>query len=162
MAAQYKIDEVAKLVEKLKGAKAVVFVDYKGITVNEDTKLRASARENQVDYFVAKNRLVILAFKELGVENNFGEMLEGTTSFAVGHVDAVAPAKVIYEFAKNSKKLEIKGGYFNNSVADKATMEAIAKLPSREEMLGQIAYGLLSPVRMLAVAMTNVAEQKEA
>lgn len=162
MAAKYKVEEVKKLVSKLDGAKAVVFVDYKGITVNEDTKLRKSARDNNIDYFVAKNRLVQLAFKELGIEVDFGNLLEGTTSFAVGKEDAVGPAKVIYEFAKEAKKLEIKGGYYNNAVASKETMEAIAKLPSREEMLGQIAYGLLSPVRMLAVAMTNIAEQKEA
>ncbi|VWL85423.1 50S ribosomal protein L10 [Oceanivirga miroungae] len=162
MAAQYKVEEVAKLVEKLRDARSVVFSDYKGITVNEDTKLRRNAREAGVDYFVAKNRLVQLAFKELGYNLNFGEMLEGTTSFAVSKVDAVAPAKLIYNFQKESKKLEIKGGFYNNGIADKATMEAIAKLPSREEMLGMIAYGLLSPVRMLAVGLSNLAEQKEA
>lgn len=162
MAAQYKVEELAKLVEKLKDAKSVVFVDYKGITVNEDTKLRRNARQSGVEYFVAKNRLVQLAFKELGFEKEFGQMLEGTTSFAVSKEDAVAPAKLVYNFQKETKKLEIKGGYYNNDVASKDMMEAIAKLPSREEMLGMIAYGLLSPVRMLAVGLSNLADVKEA
>ncbi|WP_067141382.1 50S ribosomal protein L10 [Oceanivirga salmonicida] len=162
MPAQYKVDEVERLASKLEGAKAVIFVDYKGITVNQDTKLRKSARENNVEYFVAKNRLVILAFKKLGIEPNFGDLLEGTTSFAVGYEDAVGPSKTIYEFAKENKKIQIKGGFYDGKIADKELIEALAKLPSRDEMLGMIAYGLLSPVRMLAVAMTNVAEQKEA
>ncbi len=161
MPAQYKVDEVERLVGKLEGAKAVVFVDYKGITVNQDTELRRKARENGVEYFVAKNRLMILAFKKLGFNLNFGEMLEGTTSFAIGYEDAVAPSKTIYEFAKTNKKLSIKGGFYDSQLADKELIEALAKLPSREEMLGMIAYGLLSPVRMLAVGLTNVAEQKE-
>ncbi len=162
MAAQYKIDEVERLALKFEGAKAVIFVDYKGITVNQDTKLRKSARENNVEYFVAKNRLVQLAFKKIGITAEFGDLLEGTTSFAIGYEDAVAPSKTIYEFSKENKKVSIKGGFYNGEIADKELIESLAKLPSREEMLGMIAYGLLSPVRMLAVAMTNVAEQKEA
>lgn len=160
MPAQYKVEEVKKLVSKLENAKAVVFVDYKGITVNEDTELRRSARNNGVEYFVAKNRLVLLALKEVGIDANFGTLLEGTTSFVVGYEDGVAPSKTIYEFSKKINKLEIKGGYVDGALADKQTIEALAKLPSREELLGQIAYGLLSPVRMLAVALSNVAEQK--
>jgi len=123
--AQEKLEVVKSLVEKLKDAKAVVFVDYKGISVNEDTELRKNAREAGVEYFVAKNRLFKIALKEAGFDTDVDDLLEGTTSFEV------------------------------------STVEALAKLPSRDELLGQIAYGLLSPVRMLAVALTNVAEQKE-
>lgn len=160
MPAQYKVEEVKKLVSKLENAKAVVFVDYRGVTVNEDTELRRSARDNGVEYFVAKNRLAQLALKEVGINEEFGTLLEGTTSFAVGYEDGVAPSKIVYEFNKKFKKLEIKGGYVDGAIADKEKIEALAKLPSREELLGQIAYGLLSPVRMLAVALSNVAEQK--
>ena len=91
MPAQYKVDEVKKLVSKLENAKAVVFVDYKGITVNEDTELRRIARNNNVEYFVAKNRLVQLALKEVGMEADYGTLLEGTTSYVVGYEDGVAP-----------------------------------------------------------------------
>ena len=160
MPAQYKVDEVKKLVSKLENAKAVVFVDYKGITVNEDTELRRIARNNNVEYFVAKNRLVQLALKEVGMEADYGTLLEGTTSYVVGYEDGVAPSKTIYEYSNKIDKLEIKGGYVDGGLVDKAMIEALAKLPSREELLSQVAYGLLSPVRMLAVALTNVAEQK--
>ena len=84
MPAQAKLDAVKELTEKLKDAKAMVFVDYKGISVNEDTELRKNARESKVEYFVAKNRLVKIALKEVGIEEDFDDLLEGTTSFAVG------------------------------------------------------------------------------
>ena len=158
MPAQEKLEVVKSLVEKLKDAKAVVFVDYKGISVNEDTELRKNAREAGVEYFVAKNRLFKIALKEAG----FDDLLEGTTSFAVGYEDGVAPSKLVFDFGKKLKdKLTIKGGLLETGRVEVSTVEALAKLPSRDELLGQIAYGLLSPVRMLAVALTNVAEQKE-
>ena len=160
MPAQSKIEAVENLTAKLKEAKAMVFVDYKGISVNEDTELRKTAREAGVEYFVAKNRLMKIALKSVGVETNFDDLLEGTTSFAVGYEDGVAPSKLIFDFGKKTKdKLVIKGGMLGGDRVDAATVEALAKLPSREELLGQIAYGLLSPVRMLAVALTNVADQ---
>ena len=81
MAAQSKLDAVKQLTEKLKDAKAMVLVDYRGINVNEDTELRRKARETGIDYFVAKNRLVKIALQEVGVEANFDDLLEGTTSF---------------------------------------------------------------------------------
>ena len=158
MPAQAKLEAVKSLVEKLKEAKAVVFVDYKGISVNEDTELRKTAREAGVEYFVAKNRLFKIALKEAGFDTNVDDLLEGTTSFALGYEDGVAPSKLIFDFGK---KLKDKGGLLESERVDVSTVEALAKLPSRDELLGQIAYGLLSPVRMLAVALTNVAEQKE-
>ena len=162
MPAQAKLEAVKGLVEKLKEAKAVVFVDYKGISVNEDTELRKTARESGVEYFVAKNRLFKIALKEAGFDTNVDDLLEGTTSFALGYEDGVAPSKLIFDFGKKIKdKLLIKGGLLESERVDVSTVEALAKLPSRDELLGQIAYGLLSPVRMLAVALTNVAEQKE-
>ena len=162
MPAQSKVDKVSILKDKIKEAKAVVFVDYKGITVNEDTELRRKAREAGIEYLVAKNRLFKIALKEAGIDADFDDVLEGTTSFALGFEDGVAPSKLVYDFSKTVKdKIIIKAGYLDGGRVETATREALAKLPSREELLGQIAYGLLSPVRMLAVAMTNVAEQKE-
>ncbi|CAM3529464.1 50S ribosomal protein L10 [Pseudostreptobacillus hongkongensis] len=164
MASKANLEAVEMLTEKLRSAKAIVFVDYKGITVNEDTKLRSEARNANVEYFVAKNRLFQIALKNVGIDVETKELTEGTTSFALGMEDGVAPSKLIYDFAKDFKgeKLKIKGGIIDGQVVDKATVEALAKLPSRSELLGMIAYGLLSPVRMLAVGLTNVAEQKEA
>ena len=159
MAAGYKIDKVKELTEKIKNSKAVVFVDYQGISVNEDTELRRNAREADIDYLVAKNRLFKIALKEAGIEENFDDILEGATSFALGKEDGVAPSKLIYDFSKKlQEKITIKAGFVDGARVDVSVVEALAKLPSREELLGQIAYGLLSPVRMLAVALTNVAE----
>ena len=161
MAAQSKLDAVKQLTEKLKDAKAMVLVDYRGINVNEDTELRRKARETGIDYFVAKNRLVKIALQEVGVEANFDDLLEGTTSFALGYEDGIAPSKLVYDFGKTLKdKFVIKGGMLDGARVDAATIESLAKLPSREEMLGQVAYGLMSPIRMLAVALSNLREQK--
>ena len=161
MAAQSKLDAVKQLTEKLKDAKAMVLVDYRGINVNEDTELRRKARETGIDYFVAKNRLVKIALQEVGVEANFDDLLEGTTSFALGYEDGIAPSKLVYDFGKTLKnKFTIKGGMLDGIRVDTATIESLAKLPSREEMLGQVAYGLMSPMRMLAVALSNLSEQK--
>ena len=161
MAAQSKLDAVKQLTEKLKDAKAMVLVDYRGINVNEDTELRRKARETGIDYFVAKNRLVKIALQEVGVEANFDDLLEGTTSFALGYEDGIAPSKSVYDFGKTLKdKFVIKGGMLDGARVDAATIESLAKLPSREEMLGQVAYGLMSPIRMLAVALSNLSEQK--
>ena len=161
MAAQSKLDAVKQLTEKLKDAKAMVLVDYRGINVNEDTELRRKARETGIDYFVAKNRSVKIALQEVGVEANFDDLLEGTTSFALGYEDGIAPSKLVYDFGKTLKdKFVIKGGMLDGARVDAATIESLAKLPSREEMLGQVAYGLMSPIRMLAVALSNLSEQK--
>ncbi len=156
-----KEQDLAELTEKLKDAKAMVLVDYRGINVNEDTELRRKARETGIDYFVAKNRLVKIALQEVGVEANFDDLLEGTTSFALGYEDGIAPSKLVYDFGKTLKdKFVIKGGMLDGARVDAATIESLAKLPSREEMLGQVAYGLMSPIRMLAVALSNLSEQK--
>lgn len=164
MASKANIEAVEMLTEKLRNAKAVVFVDYKGITVNEDTKLRSEARKANVEYFVAKNRLFQIALKNVGLDVETKELTEGTTSFVLGLEDGVAPSKLIYDYAQQFKgeKLVIKGGIIDGKVVGKNTIEALAKLPSRSELLGMIAYGLLSPVRMLAVGLSNLAEKKEA
>ena len=100
MATQVKKELVAELVEKIKKAQSVVFVDYQGIKVNEETSLRKQMRENGAEYLVAKNRLFKIALKESGVEDNFDEILEGTTAFAFGYNDPVAPAKAVFDLAK--------------------------------------------------------------
>lgn len=156
-----KLEAVKEIKSKLENATSIIFVDYRGISVNEDNKLRREARNNEVEYFVAKNRLVQIALSELGVNAEFGEMLEGTTSFAVSKGDVVTPAKIVYDYSKKLKnKLALKGGYVDGEVYDKSKVEALAKLPTRDEMLGQVAYGLLSPIRMLAVGLSELAKTK--
>ena len=136
MPAQSKIEAVENLTAKLKEAKAMVFVDYKGISVNEDTELRKTAREAGVEYFVAKNRLMKIALKSVGVETNFDDLLEGTTSFAVGYEDGVAPSKLIFDFGKKTKdKLVIKGGMLDEDRVDAATVEAFKRRTVRTNSL---------------------------
>jgi len=117
--------------------------------------------QSKIEAFVAKNRLMKIALKSVGVDTDFDDLLEGTTSFAIGYEDGVAPSKLIFDFGKKTKdKLVIKGGMLSGDRVDAATVEALAKLPSRDELLGQIAYGLLSPVRMLAVGLSNLADKQ--
>ena len=108
---------VASLTEKLQGAAAGIIVDYKGITVAEDTALRADCRKNEVDYAVVKNTLLRFAFNNVGL-NELDDQLNGTTSLAIA-ADPVAPARVIADFAKKlNGKFEIKGGFMDGKVVD--------------------------------------------
>lgn len=161
MANSKKTEAVKMLKEKIEKAQSIVLVDYKGIKVSEDTKLRKAAREAGVEYLVAKNRMFKIALKEAGVEDNFDEVLEGTTSFAFGYEDAVAPAKVMYEFSKDKEIFNIKAGLLEGKRVEVAEIEKLAKLPSREGLLGQIAGSMLSIITQLAYAVTAVKDQKE-
>lgn len=167
MATMSKKEAVAELVEKIKKAQSVVFVDYQGIKVNEETKLRRELREAGAEYLVAKNRLFKIALKEAGVEDNFDEILEGTTSFAFGYDDAVAPAKSVYDLAKAKSKakqniFKIKGGYLTGKKVSVAEVEALASLPSREQLLSMVLNSMLGPIRKLAYATVAISDKKEA
>ena len=119
---------VASLTEKLQGAAAGVIVDYKGITVAEDTELRAECRKNDVEYAVVKNTLLRFAFNNVGL-NELDDQLNGTTSLAIA-ADPVAPARVIADYAKKlNGKFEIKGGFMEGKVVDMATINALAAIP---------------------------------
>ena len=120
---------VASLTEKLQGAAAGIIVDYKGITVAEDTALRAECRKNEVDYAVVKNTLLRFAFNNVGL-NELDEQLNGTTALAVAS-DPVAPARVIADYAKKlNGKFEIKGGFMDGKDVDMATINALAAIPA--------------------------------
>ena len=152
---------VAALTEKLQKAAAGVIVDYKGITVAEDTALRADCRENNVEYAVIKNTLLRFAFNNVGL-NELDDQLNGTTSLAVCMDDPVAPARVIADYAKKlNGKFEIKGGFMEGKVMDAAETNAIAKLPNREGMLSMFAGALTSTLSGLAVAMQAYADKQE-
>ncbi len=162
MATEVKKQVVAELVEKIKKAESIVLVDYKGLKVNEETDLRKQMREAGAEYIVAKNRLFNIALKEAGVEDSFDDVLEGTTSFAFGYGDAVAPAKVAYEFGKNKKVFNIKAGCLAGKRVDAAEVEALAKLPSREQLLSMVLNGMLGPIRKLAYGLVAIADKQEA
>lgn len=165
MANQAKVEAVAVLVEKIKRAQSIVLVDYEGIKVKEETQLRKALREAGGEYLVAKNRLFKIALKEAGVEDSFDDILEGTTSFAFGYDDVVAPAKVMNEVSKANAKAKIfniKGGYLTGKRVSEAEVVALASLPSREQLLSMVLNGMLGPVRKLAYGLVAVADKKEA
>lgn len=165
MANQAKVQAVAELAERIRRAQSIVLVDYQGINVKDETKLRKSLRESGGEYLVAKNRLFKIALKEAGVEDSFDDILEGTTAFAFGYDDVVAPAKVMNEVSKANAKAKIfniKGGYLTGKRVSEAEVVALASLPSREQLLSMVLNGMLGPVRKLAYGLVTVADKKEA
>lgn len=150
---------VAALEEKLKGAASGVLVDYKGITVAEDTELREELRKNGVDYAVVKNTLVRFALDDAGL-NELDEVLHGTTALAVSAEDPIAPMRVINKFAKkfNGEKFVIKAGFMDGKVLPLNDIAALAELPSKEVLLAQMMGTMLAPVTKLAIVLKAIAE----
>ncbi len=139
---------VADLIEKLKAAQAGVLVDYRGLTVSEDTELRRKFREANVEYTVVKNTLTRFAAKEVGLDELDG-VLHGPTSLAISDTDPVAPAKIISDFAKNNEKVEIKAGFLDGKVISLDEVKTLANTPSRETLIAKIMGSLNAPVSNL-------------
>ena len=151
---------VAELTEKLKSAASGVLVDYKGITVAEDTALRTELRQNEVDYSVVKNTLVRFAINNCGMEA-LDDVLNGTTSLAISHTDPIAPMRVINKFAKqfNGAKFTIKGGFMDGKVLSLEEISALADLPSKEGLQAQVLGTMLAPITSLAIVIKAIAEK---
>lgn len=165
---------VKELVQKLKNANSGVLIDYKGISVEQDTQLRKEFREAGVDYAVVKNTLTRFAIKEVGLEDLDG-ILHGTTSLAISNTDPVAPSKILAEFLKKNKTLEIsvKAGFVDGKVLNADQVKALADLPPKEVLIAQVLGGLNAPItglvnvlngniRGLAVALNAIMEKKQA
>ncbi|MDY4192222.1 MAG: 50S ribosomal protein L10 [Oscillospiraceae bacterium] len=151
---------VADLKSKLEGAVAGVLVDYKGITVANDTKLRRELREANVEYSVVKNTLLRFAMKGVGYEELCG-VLENTTALAISHDDPVAAAKILAKYAEESKgSFSLKAGFVEGKTLDQAGVSALAKLPSKEQLLVQLLSVLNGNIRGLAVALNAIAEKQ--
>lgn len=151
---------VEELTEKLKGAAGGVLVDYKGITVEDDTKLRKELRENGVDYFVVKNTLLKRACKAAGIEG-LDSALEGTTAIALSSDDIIIAPKILNKKAEDSKgAFAIKLGFVDGKAISKEEVEAYAKLPSKETLLSQLVFMLQSPIQRLAIAISEI-EKKQ-
>ena len=148
--------QVAEIVEVLKGATTGVLVDYRGLTVEEDTKLRNNLRAAGVKYFVVKNTLLRLATKETGLEE-LDDILHGPTALAVSE-DAVAPAKVLADFAKENDKLEIKSGFMDGKVMSLEEVNQLAKTPSKETLIAKIMGSLNSPISGLARLLSTIVD----
>ena len=152
---------VESLSEKLKGAAAGVIVDYKGITVAEDTALRKECRENNVEYTVIKNTMRRRAFNNVGLDA-LDDQLNGTTSLAIAD-DPVAPARVIAGFAKKlDGRFEIKGGFMEGKVVDMDTVNSLAAIPPLPILQAQVLGTMLAPITGLAVVLKQIAEKQGA
>ena len=146
---------VSEVKDDLQKAQSAIVTDYRGLNVDEITQLRRALRAENVKYVVIKNTLASIAAHELGYEA-LDTYLEGPTAIAYGFEDAVAPAKVLSKFAKTYEKLEIKGGLLDGYLIDPARVKALADLPSREVLLGQVAGALASPMTGFAGAAQGI------
>lgn len=167
---QQKKEVVSGLAEKIKAAKSIVFADYRGLTVEQDTELRSALRKAGVDYKVVKNTLTRFAANQNGLEG-LDSYLNGPTAMAVSETDPVAPAKVLAEYAKKYEKLELKAGVVEGRIIDVDGVKALAELPSREVLIAKVLGGFNAPIsgfvnvlnaniRGLVVALNAIAEKK--
>ena len=151
---------VAALAEKMKNATSGVLVDYKGITVEDDTKLRSELRKANVDYAVVKNTLVRLAANQIGFEELDG-VLHGTTAMAVSMDDPTTPARLLAEFAKSHDKFfQIKAGFLEGKVVDLATVESLAAIPPKDILLSTVLGTMMAPVAALARVLQAIADNQ--
>ena len=149
---------VAEISEAIKDAQSVVLVDYRGLTVAQDTQLRKELREAGVTYKVYKNTMMNFAFKGTDFEA-LAPFLEGPSAAAISKTDATAPARVIAKFAKTAKELEIKAGVVEGQFYDAKGMEAIASIPGRDELLSKLLGSIQSPIANFARCMNQLAEK---
>ena len=151
---------VEALTGKIKESTSVVFVDYKGITVAQDTNLRKQFRDAGVEYTVVKNTLTNFATKELGYD--FSNILNGTTSMACTTGDPIAPARIVCEFAKKNKlPLTIKGGIVEGSVLSADQLNGFGELPSKNALVAQVLGTFLAPISSLAFVLDQIRIQKD-
>lgn len=167
-----KKEVVNALVSQLKNAPSGVLVEYKGITVAEDTKLRANLRKAGVDYSVVKNTLLSLAAAQTGYEK-LDTVLSGTTALALTSTDPIAAAKILCEYAEKHENFKIKAGFIDGQVISSADVVALSKLPPKEVLVAQVLGTLNAPItglvtvlngtiRGLALALNAIAEKKSA
>ena len=149
---------VAAIAEDVKDAQSAVLVNYRGLTVAQDTELRKQLREAGVIYKVCKNTMMKRAFE--GTEfAGLDEYLEGPSALAISKDDATAPARIICNFAKTANKLEVKAGVVEGTVYDAAGITELSKIPSREELISKFLGSIQSPITNFARVIKQIAEQ---
>lgn len=149
---------VEEIAAGIKDAQSVVLVDYRGLTVEQDTQLRRNLREAGVTYKVYKNTMMNFAFKGTDCEG-LSQYLEGPSAMAYSSTDATAPARVLAQFAKTADKLEIKAGVVEGVVYDAQGIDSIASIPSREVLLSRLLGSMQSPITNLARVLNQLAEK---
>lgn len=157
-----KLEEKKQIVENLRErflkSKVVIVTDYKGLDVTTITDLRRKLRESEVEYQVAKNTLLIRASEDTDVEL-IKDMFKGPSAIAISYDDPVAPAKVLTDFAKEHKHLEIKAGVMKGKALDPGSIKALSALPSREQLLGQLLSVMNGVPTSLVRVLNNIPQQ---
>lgn len=154
-----KKEVVSGIQEKLSKAKSAVLVDYRGLTVIQDTEMRAELRKNKVEYKVLKNRMVLRALNNLGY-TGFDQALEGPTAVAISYDDPVVPSRILSDCAKKYQKTAVKGGVVEGRCYNAAEMKAVAAIPAKPVLVAQLLGLLTSPARGLAVALDQIAKKQ--
>ena len=152
---------IEEIQSSIKDAKSVVVVDYRGLTVEQDTRLRKTLRENNITYKVYKNTMINFAIQGTEFEG-LAPYLEGPTAIAISTEDATAPARAICKFAKEAPKLEVKAGIVEGTAYDAAGITQIASVPSKEELLAKLLGSMKSPISNFARVINQIAEQQGA
>ena len=151
---------VEALAERIKGASAGILVDYKGITVAEDTALRTELRKDAVEYTVVKNTLTRKALDKLGM-NELDSVLEGTTSLATAENDPIAPFRIISDYSKKlGDRFNIKAAFMEGKVLSAAEIAEMAELPSKDALYAKVLGTMIAPITGLAVCLGQILEQK--
>ena len=157
---ELKAPIVAEISELLDGAQSAVLVDYRGLTVEQDTKLRKQLREAGITYKVYKNTMVNFAVKGTDFEG-LSAHLEGPTAIAVSKDDATAPARILYNFSKEAEALELKAGVVEGTYYDTEGIKVIATIPSRDELLAKFLGSIQSPITNFVRVIKQIAEKNE-
>ena len=151
---------IEEIQSSIKDAKSVVVVDYRGLTVEQDTRLRKILRESNITYKVYKNTMINFAIQGTEFEA-LAPYLEGPTAIAISTEDATAPARAICKFAKEAPKLEVKAGIVEGTAYDAKGIAQIASVPSKEELLAKLLGSMKSPISNLARVLNQIAEQQQ-
>lgn len=151
---------VEALAERIKGASAGILVDYKGITVAEDTALRTELRKDEVNYTVVKNTLTRKALDKLGM-NELDSVLNGTTSLATAENDPIAPFRILSDYSKKlGERFNIKAAFMEGKVLSAAEIAEMAELPSKDALYAKVLGTMIAPITGLAVCLGQILEQK--
>lgn len=153
-----KKQAVAALAEELKGSCAGVLVEYSGVTVADDTALRAELRKDEVNYKVVKNSILKRAAAEAGIDG-LDDVLNGTTALALSAEDPVAPARILKKFADSHKDFNIKAGFMDGAVVDLDTINSLASLPSKDILLATVCNAFNAPIAAFARVIQAVVDK---
>ena len=157
---EIKQAKVLEIKEKLGKAQGIIFAKYQGLTVEEDTELRKKLREAGVEYKVYKNSLTVIAAKELGLDG-IESHLVGPLSVALGYEDPTAPARILNEFAKTHKKLELRAGIVQGEIFDAEKVTQLASIPPKDVLIAKLLGSFKAPLSNLAYLLNSIKESKE-